>query len=89
MSTQVITKEKKRNNTQKKARWEVVIRENLCKGCNICVTFCPAKILRLSEEFNVHGYHHVEVIDQNLCLGCKLCEYMCPDFAIFIREARK
>ncbi|MCD6484710.1 MAG: 4Fe-4S dicluster domain-containing protein [Candidatus Odinarchaeota archaeon] len=89
MSTQAITEEKKSNKTKRKTRWEIVVRENLCKGCKICVTFCPAKILRLSDDFNEHGYHHVEVIDPNLCLGCKLCEYMCPDFAIFIKEAKK
>lgn len=50
-----------------------------CKGCGICVAFCPKKILRLN-----HG--KVEVIDDSACLRSGICENLCPDFAIYLVE---
>lgn len=63
---------------QKKA-YEHVIRERWCKGCNICVAFCPKQVLTLRS-----GKVFAERPD--LCIGCRLCELRCPDFAIELRE---
>ena len=64
---------------QHKKTYEHVIRERWCKGCNICVAFCPKQVLALR-----NGKVFVEKAEQ--CIGCKLCELRCPDFAIEIRE---
>lgn len=50
-----------------------------CKGslCNICVAYCPEKVLAM-------GFRHVEVVDADACTKCMLCEIRCPDFAIFV-----
>jgi 2-oxoglutarate ferredoxin oxidoreductase subunit delta len=50
-----------------------------CKGnlCNICVTYCPEKVLSM-------GFSCVEVVNVNACTKCMLCEIRCPDFAIFV-----
>lgn len=50
-----------------------------CKGCDICVRFCPETCLALDEE------EKVVVVDPEACTGCRLCELLCPDFAIAIR----
>jgi len=55
------------------------INEKWCKGCGICVAFCPKKVLGLE-----HG--KVAVINEDACITCHLCEYRCPDFAIFAKE---
>ncbi len=55
-----------------------------CKGCKICVEFCPAGTLRIGGERNALGFRYVEVIDELRCIGCRVCEYYCPDFAIYI-----
>ena len=57
-----------------------------CKGCEFCIEFCPAGILKLSDEFNSKGYHTPRVIDEDACYGCRLCELICPEFAIYIND---
>lgn len=34
-----------------------VVDRDRCKGCGLCVEFCPFGHLRLDEELNVAGYH--------------------------------
>jgi 2-oxoglutarate ferredoxin oxidoreductase subunit alpha len=38
-----------------------VVDRDICKGCGICVAFCPFGHLRVDEELNVAGYHPAEV----------------------------
>lgn len=63
---------------QKKVYFHV-IREKWCKGCNICVAFCPKQVLTLR-----NGKVFPE--RPELCIGCKMCELRCPDFAIEVHE---
>jgi 2-oxoglutarate ferredoxin oxidoreductase subunit delta len=53
-----------------------------CKGCAICVEFCPTKVLDLSSAFNSKGYHPPQLVKAEKCSGCGLCGMYCPDFAI-------
>ena len=50
-----------------------------CKGCDICVKFCPERCLVLNSE------QLVELARPDDCTGCRLCEWLCPDFAIKVR----
>lgn len=70
-------------------RGRVYIIEDRCKGCELCVEYCPRGVLRLSHEFNVKGYHPPEVVDESLCVNCHFCEVICPEFAIFSVEYRE
>ena len=56
-----------------------VIRERWCKGCDICVAFCPKNVLVLQ-----NGKAVAEKPQD--CIGCRLCEMRCPDFAITVHE---
>ncbi|MBP1763353.1 MAG: Ferredoxin [Firmicutes bacterium] len=58
----------------------ITIVENRCKGCNVCVAFCPKQVLALNSMGKVY------VVDQGACIGCGQCELRCPDFAIRIRK---
>lgn len=58
--------------------------ESSCKGCGLCVAVCPRKIIRLSEEINVLGYHPARVDRQDECISCALCARMCPDCVITV-----
>ncbi|MDR3263570.1 MAG: 4Fe-4S dicluster domain-containing protein [Clostridiales bacterium] len=60
----------------------VVFNEPLCKGCALCVSVCPKKIVSLSKRSNEKGYFVAEVKDMSLCIGCAACALMCPDVVI-------
>lgn len=68
---------------KKKNRGMVFIEPHRCKGCGFCVEFCPAKVLELSNEFNVLGYHYPVAVKPESCTGCDQCGAFCPDYAIF------
>ena len=49
-----------------------------CKGCNICVAFCPKNVLELDD------IGKVVVARADDCTYCGDCEIRCPDFAIVV-----
>ena len=57
-----------------------------CKGCGLCVTICPKKVLEISEQVNTKGYFPVFQARPEDCIKCALCCTMCPDVAITITE---
>ncbi|MGI5908283.1 MAG: 4Fe-4S dicluster domain-containing protein [Christensenellales bacterium] len=58
-----------------------------CKGCGLCVLFCPKKILKLSDgALNVKGYRSVIVTQMDACTGCCSCARMCPDCVIEVEK---
>lgn len=77
------------NLVRRNKEYSLIIYEDLCKGCGICVWFCPSKVLSLSEGMNKRGYHFVKLIDESRCTACKICELVCPDFSIGLSEVSK
>ena len=67
---------------EKKKRFHHTIREKYCKGCNICVAFCPKQVLILKNN-------KVFAARPEVCIGCRMCEYRCPDFAIEVRPVEE
>lgn len=62
-----------------KGQTDIIIYPAWCKGCAICVTFCPAKALALNESGKAG------VVAGEECINCGFCESHCPDFAIMVR----
>lgn len=53
----------------------IEIIEKYCKGCRICVEFCPKDVLEMK------GFY-ASVKNIEACISCMQCELRCPDFAI-------
>lgn len=60
----------------------LVINQKLCKGCGICIEFCPKGILALSEKGKV------DAKNPETCIKCGQCELRCPDFAIQVSKEK-
>lgn len=60
----------------------VKIDETLCKGCSLCISFCPTETLLISEQSNVKGYFPAFQKNPEDCTGCNKCATMCPEIAI-------
>jgi 2-oxoglutarate ferredoxin oxidoreductase subunit delta len=71
-------------------RGTIVIDENRCKGCELCVSVCPKGVIAIADRFTTRGYRPAALVDpEGLCTGCLLCSTFCPDAAITVyREIR-
>ena len=66
---------------------KITISREFCKGCEICVSFCPQKILSLSKELNSSGYLTAVCGKGEECTGCAVCAVVCPEAAIEVYRA--
>jgi 2-oxoglutarate ferredoxin oxidoreductase subunit delta len=66
-------------------RGQVYLIPERCKGCEVCVQFCPQDVLCISEDRNEKGYliPMVAVGMEAECVNCEFCNLVCPEFAIF------
>ena len=60
----------------KKKKKKVKITREWCKGCGICVAFCPKAVMEMDEDDKALWAH-----PEN-CINCGLCELRCPDLAV-------
>lgn len=66
---------------------KTIIDENICKGCGLCVTVCPKKIILISKEkLNAKGYNPAVITDLESCISCGMCAVICPDSAITVEK---
>ena len=64
----------------------VYIDGKICKGCRLCIYFCPKDVFETGEEVNDKGFVIPKVAHQEKCIKCKLCEMNCPDLAILVEN---
>ncbi|MHC4663831.1 MAG: 4Fe-4S dicluster domain-containing protein [Planctomycetota bacterium] len=60
----------------------ILITEDACKGCGLCVEVCPKKCILLAANVNVRGYNPAVFSIPEECTGCANCAVMCPDAVI-------
>lgn len=66
---------------------KVTFSADLCKGCGLCVSVCPKKIINLdTSQLNKKGYHPAFVTEQDKCIACAMCALMCPDVVIVVEK---
>jgi 2-oxoglutarate ferredoxin oxidoreductase subunit delta len=65
------------------ARGQVVIFGLWCKGCGLCVEFCPTGVLALGED------DRPVVVQPEKCTACHWCDTHCPDLAIVVKHVKK
>ena len=61
-------------------RGYVTIFGTWCKGCGLCIEFCPQHVI----EANGSGRPHVAHSER--CTACHWCDTHCPDMAITVRR---
>ena len=66
---------------------KVTFREDICKGCGLCVEACPKKILEIAkDQINKKGHNPARITDQEKYIGCAFCATMCPDCVITVEK---
>jgi len=69
------------------AKGRVRFKEDLCKGCELCTTVCPVKIIIMDKErINVKGYTPATVKEMEKCIACGSCATICPDCVIEVER---
>jgi 2-oxoglutarate ferredoxin oxidoreductase subunit delta len=70
-------------------RGTIVVDENLCKACELCLESCPQHVIGLNAEIiTPRGFHPAHLIKDE-CTGCGICSLVCPEAAITVyREKR-
>ena len=60
----------------------IVIDQELCKGCELCISFCPKSAISQSDKLNSAGYLPAVFSENGECTGCAACALVCPEVAI-------
>lgn len=66
---------------QNRPRGRVIIFAKWCKGCRLCVEFCPRGVLAIGEDEIPYV-----ALPEN-CSACRWCETHCPDLAIVVKSS--
>ncbi|PIP20172.1 MAG: hypothetical protein COX40_06275 [Candidatus Omnitrophica bacterium CG23_combo_of_CG06-09_8_20_14_all_40_11] len=77
---------------------KITIDRERCKGCLLCISFCPKGLISVDKGLNQRGAKPVKFsLQANLneggiplkvgnetseCLGCAMCAIICPDCCI-------
>lgn len=67
-----------------KSRATVIISEEICKGCGLCIAVCPRHAMGLAKHTNARGFHPAALLCLEKCTACAQCAIMCPDSCIKI-----
>ena len=74
------------------AKGKIQIDRERCKGCHLCLTVCPVKILEVDTTLNQKGYSPARVKEikegEKGCTGCASCATVCPEVAIEVYRAK-
>jgi Formate hydrogenlyase subunit 6/NADH:ubiquinone oxidoreductase 23 kD subunit (chain I) len=66
----------------------VVVDNEACKGCGLCVAACPQDVLGQNKQVNGRGYHYSFMKNPEACIGCSNCATVCPDTCITVYRVK-
>jgi 2-oxoglutarate ferredoxin oxidoreductase subunit delta len=67
---------------EQKLKGYIEIDQERCKGCQLCIYFCPKAAISQSDKVNAGGYSPVLFDENGKCTGCAACAVVCPEVAI-------
>ena len=71
-----------------KFRGAIVVDNERCKGCSLCVVACPVKVISRAKEVNAKGYNYAREYVEDTCIGCSACATVCPDGCITVYKVK-
>ncbi len=75
------------------AKGKILINGERCKGCHLCIEFCPNGNIEVDEVLNKKGYNPARFREtkeegEKGCTGCAQCAVVCPEIAIEVYRAK-
>ncbi len=71
-----------------KVKGAIIVDNEVCKGCEICIPVCPEDVIRMSLDLNHKGYNYAYMENPEACTGCTNCGIVCPDRAISVYRVK-
>ena len=65
-----------------KTKGTVKVKEDRCKGCELCKTVCPKDCFSMNEGLNARGVHYATFDEKAGCIACLNCYVACPDLVL-------
>lgn len=75
-----VTTSKDKQNRSSRPRGHVTLFGTWCKGCGLCIAFCPQGV------FEANGQGRPVIAHPTKCTACHWCDTHCPDMAITVRR---
>ncbi len=64
----------------------IVVHEDRCTGCTLCVADCPYKALEMVPREDDAKYRQLAIVHEDLCVSCGVCIGSCPTEALTLGD---
>ena len=64
----------------------IVVHEDRCTGCTLCVADCPYQALEMVPRDDDAKYRQLAIVHEDLCVSCGVCIGSCPTEALTLGD---